>query len=98
MRHIVAPYDCSQVISMTKGSRLLRDSTSTLLAEMVVGLAVLINGVVIARASGAEGKGNFALVVTAGQLGAAIVGLRWYRAVGRSEEHTSELQSHSDTV
>jgi O-antigen/teichoic acid export membrane protein len=63
-------------------SRLLKDSVSTFLAELAAGIAVLVNGVVVARATGAEGKGVFTLVVAGGQLGAAIFGLRWSRSVG----------------
>jgi O-antigen/teichoic acid export membrane protein len=48
----------------------------------VIGIALLTNGVIIARATGTAGKGIFTLVVTGGQLGAAIFGLRWERSVG----------------
>ena len=64
------------------GSRILKDSTCVLIAEILVGIALLANGVVIARATGAGGKGVFTLVIAGGQLGAAIFGLRWDRSVG----------------
>jgi len=63
-------------------SRILKDSASTFLAELVTGAAVLVNGIIVARATGAEGKGIFTLVVAGGQFGAAIFGLRWSRSVG----------------
>src|SRR5262245_18314902 len=63
-------------------SRILKDSASTLFAELIVGVAVLVNGVVVARATGAEGKGTFTVVVAAGQLGEAVFGLAWSRSVG----------------
>src|SRR5262245_40283121 len=63
-------------------SRILRDSAPTFLAELAIGVAILVNGVVIARGTGTNGKGVFTLVVAGGQLGAALFGLRWDRSVG----------------
>jgi len=63
-------------------SRLLRDSAWTLIAELVTGAATLASGILIARATGPEGKGIFVLATGFAALGAAVLGLRWERPTG----------------
>jgi O-antigen/teichoic acid export membrane protein len=67
---------------MTIRSRLLRDSAWTLIAELITGAATLASGILIARATGPEGKGIFALATGFAALGAAVLGLRWERPTG----------------
>src|SRR5581483_645801 len=63
-------------------SRLLRDSAWTLVAEAVTAVATLAGGILVARATGAEGKGVFTLATGFAAIGAGVIGFRWERPTG----------------
>lgn len=63
-------------------SRLVNDSMFVLLAEILGAVGTLLNGILIARATGDAGKGVYTLVISAAAMGALLFGLRWDRGVG----------------
>lgn len=63
-------------------SRILKDSTVTLAAEIFTALTLFVNGVLIARIGGDDGKGLYTLAVGFGSLGALLFGFRWQRPTG----------------
>lgn len=63
-------------------SRLVRDSALTFLAEVGVAATTFLSGVIIARMTGTDGKGIYALVIGFGSLAALVLGFRWQRPVG----------------
>ena len=61
---------------------LLKDSALTFLGELACAAATFVGGILIARATGAAGKGTFTLAVGVASIGAAVFGLRWGRPTG----------------
>jgi O-antigen/teichoic acid export membrane protein len=63
-------------------SRLLRDSAWTFGAEVATAAATFAGGVLVARATGAEGKGVFTLATGFAAVFAGVIGIRWDRPTG----------------